>query len=370
MGEIFWAFLRLGLMSFGGPVAHIGYFRAEFVARRGWLDEAEFAQALALAQFLPGPASSQMGFAIGWRRGGPLGALAAFAGFTAPSAGLMAAAGLWAAQAAPAGAVAGALAGLKLVALAVVAQALVGMARSLCPDARRRGAAVLVAGALVLWPFAGAQIGAIALGAGMGALWLRPGAEAAGGALSLRGARWVAGGLLLLALGLALIPFARPYLGAGALVFGGGHVVLPLLREALGGAIAEGVFLSGYGLAQAMPGPLFTFASYLGAVQGGLWGAAIATLAIFVPGFALYALVAPLWARIGARAGARGAVAGANAAVVGVLGAAFFGQILPEAFLSPGHGALAAALTALAFATRLPPLALVVMGAGGGAAFL
>lgn len=344
MSEIFGAFLRLGLTSFGGPTAHIGYFRTEFVLRRGWLGEADFAERLALAQFLPGPASSQLGLAIGLHRGGVAGALAAFLGFTLPSALLMTLAGL-SAQALPGGAAAGAIAGLKLVALAVVAQALWGMARSLCPDTARR---------------------LLALAAAFGAT--RPMPAAAPARMTERG-RALGPVLALACLLLAALPFARPYLGAGALVFGGGHVVLPLLREALPGVGAE-TFLAGYGLAQAMPGPLFTFASYLGAATGGIGGALIATAAIFAPGFALYALALPLWSRIGANGRARGAVAAVNAAVVGVLAAAFLTQILPAGLHDGRAAGIAALLLALAFGTRLPPVALVGLGAGLGAALL
>jgi len=368
MGEIFRAFLRLGLTSFGGPSAHIGYFRAEFVARRGWLDEAGFAQALALAQFLPGPASSQLGFAIGWARGGATGALAAFAGFTLPSAVLMALAGIFALRLPADGAAAGAVAGLKLVALAVVAQAVWAMARSLCPDTRRRALAGIACAALLVLPMGGAQLAVIALAAGFGAL--APGlavATAAPTAPARTAGRWLGPALALLCLALAALPFARPYLGAGALVFGGGHVVLPLLHEALGPRIAPDTFLAGYGLAQAMPGPLFTFATYLGAASGGWAGAALASAAIFAPGFALYALAQPLWARLGHIGALRGAVAAVNAAVVGVLAAAWIGQILPFGLGSPTTILLSALLLAAAFLTRLPPVALVVLGAAAGA---
>lgn len=371
MGEIFRAFLRLGLTSFGGPSAHIGYFRAEFVARRGWLDEAGFAQALALAQFLPGPASSQLGFAIGWTRGGVPGALAAFAGFTLPSALLMALAGIFALRLPTAGVAAGAVAGLKLVALAVVAQAIWAMARSLCPDRVRRALAALACAALLSLPMGGAQLAVIALAAGFGAL--SPGlavATAAPAAPARTAGRWLGPALALLCLALAALPFARPYLGAGALVFGGGHVVLPLLHEALGERIAPDTFLAGYGLAQAMPGPLFTFATYLGAASDGWVGAALATAAIFAPGFALYALALPLWARLGHLGALRGAVAAVNAAVVGVLAAAWVGQILPFGLSAPRTILLSVLLLAAAFLTRLPPVALVVLGALAGALFL
>ncbi|WP_245965273.1 chromate efflux transporter [Paenirhodobacter hankyongi] len=365
MNQIFGAFLRLGLTSFGGPTAHIGYFRTEFVLRRGWLSEAEFAERLAIAQFLPGPASSQLGFAIGLHRGGVAGALAAFLGFTLPSALLMTLAGL-SAQVLPGGAAAGAIAGLKLVALAVVAQALWGMARNLCPDTARRLLALVACAALLALPASALQIGVIALAAAIGVT--RPLPATAPAPLAERG-RALGPALALACLLLAALPFARPYLGAGALVFGGGHVVLPLLREALPDVGAE-TFLAGYGLAQAMPGPLCSFAAYLGAATGGIGGALIATAAIFAPGFALYAFILPLWSRIGASGRARGAVAAVNAAVVGVLAAAFLTQILPAGLHDGRAAGIAALLLALAFGTRLPPVALVGLGAGLGAALL
>ncbi|WBL33971.1 chromate efflux transporter [Sinirhodobacter sp. HNIBRBA609] len=372
MIEVFWAFLKLGLSSFGGPTAHIGYFRTEFVTRRRWLDDAAFAERLALAQFLPGPASSQLGFAIGWHRAGPGGALAAFLGFTLPSAILMAAAGLWAVQLAPEGATAGALSGLKLVALAVVAQAIWAMSRALCPDLPRRALAGLACVALLIWPVAVLQIGVIALASLFGALapWFaRPIASPAPPMYETQ-ARPLAMILLVMCACLALAPLAHAYLSSGALVFGGGHVVLPLLREALGARIDAESFLAGYGLAQAMPGPLFTFASYLGALEKGALGALIATAAIFAPGFALYALALPLWSRICARSAARGAVSAANAAVMGILAATWLAQLLPSGLVSGRHLAISAGLLALAFAPRVPPVGLVVLGTGLGAALL
>lgn len=370
MIEIFLVFLRLGLTSFGGPTAHVGYFRTECVVRRGWLSEADFAERLALAQFLPGPASSQLGFAIGLHRGGAAGALAAFAGFTLPSAVLMALAGLWALSLPQAGPGAGALAGLALVAFAVVAQALWGMARSLCPDTPRRILA-LAGCAWAIWaPLPSAHLIAIALAAALGfAQPARFGAPPAPPPAPMRAPLWLGAVLLGLCAALLLVPLARPYLSSGALVFGGGHVVLPLLREALGG-MEDARFFTGYGLAQAMPGPLFTFASYLGAVQAGVWGALLATAAIFAPGFALMAMVLPLWARLGQALRLRGAVAAVNAAVVGVLGAALATQLAPHAIASPGAAAVSLALLTAAFLTRLPPVALVGLGASLGAVLL
>jgi chromate transporter len=301
-GEVFGAFLKLGLTAFGGPVAHLGYMRDEFVQRRGWLDDARFAQLLAICQFLPGPASSQLGFAIGLLRGGWRGALCAFVGFTLPSALLM----FGFASLAPLlglGLGPALLHGLKLVAVAVVAHALVGMARQLAPDLPRAlialGAAALLLAVGSVWM----QLAAIALGAALGGWCCRRVRVPAGAPLSLPGGGRL--GALCLALFLAgllatlLVPasgtpgvaaVAGAFYRAGALVFGGGHVVLPLLEAetvARGWVSADG-FLAGYGAAQAVPGPLFTFAAYLGAVSGpepnGPMGAAIALVAVFLPG--------------------------------------------------------------------------------------
>ena len=366
MKEVFKAFARLGLTSFGGPSAHIGYFQREFVARRGWLGDARFAEGLGLAHFLPGPSSSQLGLFIGLERAGGRGALAAFAGFTLPSALIMGLAGGLALRLPETGPLAAALAGLILVAAAVVAQAVWGMARSLCPDTLRRGLAILAFAVMVAAPQTGMQVAVILAAALAGAL--RP--PKAGADLSappvIRRSLPLGIGLLVLCIGLAALPFSRPYLAAGALVFGGGHVVLPLLHDSLAASVGEARFLAGYGLAQALPGPLFTFATYLGAAQAGFWGAVLATLAIFAPGLALLALALPLWARLRGLARLRGAVAGVNAAVVGLLGAAWVTQLVPHALESPLAAAICALLTALAFLTRLPPVALVALGAGLG----
>ena len=279
IGEVFAIFLRLGCTCFGGPIAHLGYYRAEFVERRGWLDERAYADLVGLAQFLPGPASSQTGFAIGLRRAGYLGGLAAWTGFTLPSALLLV---LFAYGAAPLAATvvgAGLLHGLKLVAVAIVAQAVWGMARSLAPDRPRASIATAAVLIVVAAPVAMGQIAAIVLGALAGLVLCRDlGTAMVPEALAMPVSRRV--GALCLALFAALLvvpPLLRP-LGApvalfdafyrsGALVFGGGHVVLPLLRDAVvaPGWVSDNAFLAGYGATQAMPGPVFTFAAYLGA---------------------------------------------------------------------------------------------------------
>lgn len=341
---MFRVFLRLGLTSFGGPIAHLGYFREEFVVRRGWIDEARYAQLLAICQFLPGPASSQMGFAIGLLRAGWRGALAAFAGFTLPSALLMLAfAGL--APRLAHGAGAAVVHGLKLVAVAVVAHGVLGMARQMTPDARRLVIAAMGC-VLVVWlGTAWAQLLAIAVGALLGAWWCRRIVGRDGAAIPVgygRGLALVLLGAFALGLALALLwpthaptapAMAAAFYRAGALVFGGGHVVLPLLQQSLvdTGWIGADTFLAGYGAAQAVPGPMFSIAVYLGAeVPTGLLpitSALIALLALFLPGFLLLGAALPLWQRVVSLRNAAPMLAGVNAAVVGLLAAALYDPV-------------------------------------------
>lgn len=343
-GEVFLAFLSLGLRSFGGPIAHLGYFRRAFVEQRRWLDDAHYSQLLALCQFLPGPASSQLGFAIGLQRAGWRGALAAFAGFTLPSALLMFAFAWWAPYLdGPWGQ--SLLHGLKWVAVVVVAQGVLGMWRSLAPDIPRRLLALAVA-AILLWrPSAGIQLLVIIVAALLSPWVCRGVSPIRDRAPSPGYGRRTAsillacyGALLLLALvtatgGYPLVQTGTAFYRAGALVFGGGHVVLPWLRQALvvPGWIDEGSFLAGYGAAQAMPGPMFSLAAYLGSRtfggQGGAAGAAVALLAIFLPGFLLLGGVLPFWQRLSARQDAVRVVAAINAAVVGLLAAAFYNPV-------------------------------------------
>ncbi|MDR0181844.1 chromate efflux transporter [Lysobacter sp. UC] len=346
-------FLRLGLVSFGGPIAHLGYFREEFVVRRRWLDEARYAQLLAICQFLPGPASSQMGFAIGMLRAGWRGALAAFVGFTLPSALLMFGFASMSARL-DRGVGAAVVHGLKLVAVAVVAHGLLGMARTMTPDLRRIAIA-LVAGACVVWlGTAWAQLVAIAIGALLGAAWCRRVAHrfAAQDRLPVGYGHGVAiACLAVFACGLvaalawpsqgpAVGAMAAAFYRAGALVFGGGHVVLPLLQQALvdPGWIAAEPFLAGYGAAQAVPGPMFSIAAYLGAIVPTSWppaaSACIALLAIFLPGFLLLAATLPFWQRVQALPGAAPMLAGVNAAVVGLLAAAFYDPVWTQGVAS------------------------------------
>ncbi len=385
--EVFAAFLRLGLTSFGGPVAHLGYFRAELVERRRWLDERAYADLVGLCQFLPGPASSQTGFALGLMRGGWLGGLAAWAGFTLPSALLLMvfAYGAGSLSASPVGA--GLLHGLKLVAVAVVAQAVWGMARSLCPDRERASIATL---AVVLVSFAPAsmgQIGAIALGGIAGLLLCQsPSTEPSGTVsqpLAIPVSRRVGIACLVLFAVLLLVPPLLRGVGqgialfdafyrSGALVFGGGHVVLPLLRDAVvtPGWVPDTVFLAGYGAAQAMPGPLFTFAAYLGAVMpgplGGVVGAMIALAAIFLPGILLLVGVLPFWDALRTRPKAQAAMRGVNAAVVGLLGAALYDPVWTTTVQRPADLAWALLGFVLLVVWRAPPLLVVAIGAVGG----
>src|SRR5438132_13601267 len=311
--EVLGAFLRLGLTSFGGPVAHLGYFREEFVHRRRWLDDKSYADLVALCQFLPGPASSQVGLAVGMLRAGYAGALAAWTGFTLPSA-IALVFFAYGVSALGDSAGAGWLHGLKVAAVEVVAQAVLGMARTLAPDRARATLAVVAAIIALGAPSSWGQIGAIALGGIVGAVLLRGGEEIAPAALPLHVSRAL-GALLLVAffallIGLPLLAAAIPsqalkefdaFYRAGSLVFGGGHVVLPLLQASVvpPGWVGNDTFLAGYGAAQAVPGPLFTFAAYLGTVMGpppnGWLGGLICLVAIFLPSFFLAIGALPLW---------------------------------------------------------------------------
>ncbi len=370
--EVFLAFLVLGLTSFGGPVAHLGYFRRAFVERRGWLDEAAYADLVALCQFLPGPASSQVGFSLGMTRAGLPGGLAAWCGFTLPSAALMLAfAGLQPALiATPMGEAA--VHGLKLAAVAVVAQALLGMARSLAPDARRAAIAVAALALVVVAGPAFGQLGAIALGT-LAGLWLCR-AKAAEAPAEPVGAPAIWPALVLLAIFAALLALGAPGLDggphlilfhafyrSGALVFGGGHVVLPLLRAEVvtPGWVSDNAFLAGYGAAQALPGPLFTVAAYLGAVSrvgGGLAGGVVALAAIFLPGLLLVAAVQPHWSRLRAIPSAQAAMRGAGAAVVGILALAFYDPVWSGGVRDSVDLTIAAAAFAMLTAWRAPAL--------------
>jgi chromate transporter len=379
--EVLTAFARLGVSSFGGPIAHLGYFRAEFVERRRWLDERAYADLVALCQFLPGPASSQVGFSLGLMRAGYLGGLAAWLGFTLPSAIVLVAFAYGAsALSGPLGA--GLLHGLKLVAVAIVAQAVLGMARTLTPDKPRASIAAVALIVMAISPASLAQVGAIVLGGLAGLVFCRgethEAPEPAAFPISRRmGLLFLSLYVLLLALSFAparddALALFSAFYRSGALVFGGGHVVLPLLRSAVvaPGWVSDGAFLAGYGAAQAVPGPLFTFSAYLGAVAhvppGGLAGAALALVAIFIPGLVALMAALPFWRDLSGRRSARAAMAGINAAVVGLLGAALYNPVFVSAVQSPIDFAIAAAGFVLLVVWRAPPLIVVALSAIAG----
>jgi chromate transporter len=386
--EVLGVFLKLGLTSFGGPVAHLGYFREELVRRRQWLSEEAYANLVALCQFLPGPASSQVGMAIGLMRAGPLGMAAAWLAFTLPSALIMLAFAYGVTHADAAG-LGGWLAGLKVTAAAIVADAVIGMAKNLCPDRQRRSLALVAAAAAALVPGAIGQIGVIAGGALIGLVLIRldavPASEPAGHHLPSRTASLAA--LALFALLLVAVPLLAQVSGnagvalfdtlyrAGALVFGGGHVVLPLVEAELvhPGGLTREVFLAGYGAAQAVPGPLFTFAAYVGAMMpnapNGVLGAAVALIGIFLPSALLVFGALRFWTRLAAEKRVRDAMAGVNAAVVGLLGAAFWDPVVASSITS-GRAFALALLAYLALALWRVPAWVVVIGAALGGAVL
>ncbi|MCU0483024.1 MAG: chromate efflux transporter [Chloroflexi bacterium] len=383
--EVLAVALRLGLTSFGGPIAHLGYFRREYVERRRWLGEVAYADTVALGQFLPGPASSQVGIAVGVERAGLGGGLAAWIGFTLPSALVMAFLGLG---------VAGGLLpggswvdGLKLAAVAVVAHAVWSMAASLTPDVPRAVLALAAAAVALAFPSPFTQVALIVVGAAAGLVILsrlgvvtapagdpEPGPPApaavaprvAVAALGLFAILLAGLPLLHAATGQPAIAFVEAFYRAGALVFGGGHVVLPLLEATVvaPGWVTNDAFLAGYGAAQALPGPLFAFAAYLGAaasgpVPGGIPGALLATIAIFLPGALLVVGALPFWHALRARPGARAALVGVNAAVVGILAAALIDPVARSGISAPADLAVAAAGFAALLTGRVPPLAVV-----------
>lgn len=382
---IFRVSLKLGLIAFGGPTAHLGYFREEFVRRKKWLTDEAYSDLVALSQFLPGPASSQTIFAIGMRQRGWTGALLASAGFTLPSAILMIA---FAYGVGSIGQLdeAGWLKGLKLAAVAVVAKAVWEMSRQLCPDSLRRCIAIAVAALLILSPNLWLQLGTIIGGAVIGCL--------AGGkktypthANSPDPAKPPRQALLSLALFVALLiglPLASSlssshglalfdsFYRSGSIVFGGGHVVLPLLRSEVvpPGWVGDNAFLAGYGAVQAVPGPLFTFASYLGTLaspeKGGWLGGLLCLAAIFLPGWLLMAGALPFWDRLRRLAAAQAALRGANAAVVGILAAALYAPVATSSISHPGHLIVAITGFALLKWTKCPPWLWVLLAAGAG----
>ena len=378
---------KLGLTSFGGPIAHLGYFHDEYVRRRQWLDESSYVDLVALCQFAPGPTSSKVGFSLGLLRAGYLGGLAAWMGFTLPSAlALLLFAYGAGTLSGPAGV--GLLHGLKLVAVAIVAQAVWGMARNLCPDRERASIAGVTALIVLLSASAFSQLGAILFGAVAGAWLCRHAGMTRAEHAPIKVSRRVGVGALAAFFGLLFgLPLARAFTGShaiammeafyrsGALVFGGGHVVLPLLREAVvaPGWVGDDAFLAGYGAAQAVPGPLFTFAAYLGAVMGpppnGVAGAALGLVVIFLPGLLLHLGMLPFWESFRRRAATQAIMRGINAAVVGLLGAALYSPIWTSSVQGPRDFALALVGFILLVGWKAPPVVVVAVSALGGAAF-
>ncbi|HWL02997.1 MAG TPA: chromate efflux transporter [Microbacteriaceae bacterium] len=380
-GEVFIAFLRLGVTSFGGPIAHLAYFREAFVERRKWLSETAYAELVALCQFLPGPASSQVGMAIGLQRAGWLGLLAAWFAFTMPSA-IVLVAFAYGATTLTGVAGTGWIQGFMAAAVAVVAVAVIGMARALTPDARRATIAGLALVGVLILPHPLMQVAAIVVAGLIGLVWLREPTLSDDAPLSIRVGRGAAIACLVilavLLIGLPLLvaltqdPTARLidiFTRAGSLVFGGGHVVLPLLEveTVQTGLVAPDAFLAGYGAAQAVPGPLFTFSAYLGAVMQsgptGVLGATIALLAIFLPSGLLVVGALPFWTRLRGNRLARRALMGVNAAVVGILAAALYDPVFTEGVTSVRAFCVAAAAFIALLAWKAPPWA-VVIGAG------
>lgn len=378
---VFKAFLKLGFTSFGGPIAHLGYFRDEFVERRKWMDDRAYADLVALCQFTPGPASSKVGIGIGLAAAGLPGAFAAWLAFTAPSAValLLFAYGV---DAFAEDLDVGWLHGLKVVAVAVVAQAVWGMARNLCPDAQRFSLAVLAAIVAMTWPASWGQVSAIIIGAVVGVAFL--GAKAPASDVSVRIALGRTAGALSLITFFALLlvlpaasgiyqnqPLALfdSFYRSGSLVFGGGHVVLPLLQSEVvpPGWVSNDTFLAGYGAAQAVPGPLFTFAAYLGAVMGpqpnGWQGALLCTAAIFLPAFLLTIGVLPFWDELRRFDAVRSALVGVNAAVVGLLLAALYHPVWTSAIKTPADFGLGLAAFALLVFWKAPPSLVVILTA-------
>ena len=382
--EVLWVSTRLGLTCFGGPIAHLGYFHEEYVKQRKWVDEQSYADLVALCQFLPGPASSQVGIAIGIARARLLGGIAAWLGFTLPSA-LALIAFAFGVSALVDSTAAGWLHGLKIVAVAVVAQAVWGMARSLCPDRERATLAILTAIVTLAWQSAVAQVLSIAIAGLVGSV-IFPGTTSS----SLSHMRFPVGKksgiaawviFFTLLLGLPLLRQIAPSHGlevfdsffrVGSLVFGGGHVVLPLLQtEVVGpGWVTNEQFVAGYGAAQAVPGPLFTFAAYLGAVMGpepnGWTGALLALVAIFLPSFLLITGALPFWDLLRSVPLFQSALKGINAAVVGLLLAALYRPVWTSAIYSPGDFGLGLFAFGLLMLWKLPPWLVVVLTAIGG----
>ncbi|WP_042221334.1 chromate efflux transporter [Oceanobacillus manasiensis] len=378
-GEIMRSSLKLGLTSFGGPVAHLAYFKAEYIDRRKWLNEKLYADIIALCQFLPGPASSQVGIAIGMMRGGLLGGIISWLGFTLPSVVILVLFAMfyqnfqlgdmtW-------------IASLKVVAVAVVAHAVIGLGKKLAPDRPRIAIALGASLIMLLFPSAWVQIGIILAAAFIGYVWFRKGQESSlstfsisitkrQGILSLGLLSFLLVSLPILAQTVSntYIQIADTFFRVGSLVFGGGHVVLPLLEQEIvpPGFLSSSEFLAGYGMAQAVPGPLFTFSSYIGAMMEGVLGATIATVAIFLPSFLLIIGALPFLSELRGRKAFQGILVGVNASVVGILLAALYDPVFTSAILSGNHFALAIILFSMLHFWKVPAWAIVLIGVLGG----
>ncbi|TBL78619.1 chromate efflux transporter [Paenibacillus thalictri] len=378
--EILRVSLKLGLTSFGGPIAHLGYFHNEYIRKRKWMDERSYADLVALCQLLPGPASSQVGIGIGTVRAGLLGGVVSWIGFTAPSVIVLTLFALltqaWHVEQS------GWIHGLKIVAVVIVAQAVLGMGQKLATGRNRMTIAAAAAAIVLLWQSAAAQIVVILLAAAAGYLLFKDKAVSDESALHIPVSRTT--GVVCIVLFAALLlglPLLRSvaasqelavldsFYRAGSLVFGGGHVVLPLLEKEVvpAGWVSKESFLAGYGAAQAVPGPLFTFAAYLGAVHNGIGGALLATIGIFLPAYLLVIGALPFWGVLRTNPNIQGALAGVNAAVVGILLASLYNPIWTSAILVPADFALALVLFVLLIGWKLPPWVIVAAGAAGGA---
>ncbi|OES46417.1 chromate transporter [Domibacillus iocasae] len=378
--EIFLVSIRLGFTSFGGPVAHLGYFHEEYVRRRKWLDEKSYADLVALCQFLPGPASSQVGIGIGVMRGGVLGGILAFLGFTMPSVIALIVFALVLQEVDIADA--GWIHGLKIVAVAVVAHAILGMAGKLAPDLKRKAIVLAVLGIVLLWQTAFTQIGVIVIAGLIGFLLYKDHKIDSSPSFAFPLSRTFGGICLVLFFALlVLLPILREatslnwialfdsFYRSGALVFGGGHVVLPLLEREFvpAGWLTAEQFLAGYGAAQAVPGPLFTFAAYIGALINGWQGGLLATFAIFLPAFLLILGALPFWDTLRRNPNIQGALMGVNAAVVGILIAAFYTPIWTSTIVDAIDFVFAAILFSMLMYWKLSPWVVVIVGALGGA---
>lgn len=377
--ELLFVTTRLGLTSFGGPIAHLGYFYDEYVRRRKWIDEKNYADLVALCQFLPGPASSQVGIGIGVMRAGILGGIVSFIGFTLPSVIVLIIFALILKELNVADA--GWIHGLKIVAVAVVAHAILGMAKTLTPDLNRKAIALFALVGTLLWQTAFTQVAVIVISAIIGFLLYKQHTENNETKIHFPISKGFAVICLILFFGLLfLLPILREvtslnfiamfdsFYRSGSLVFGGGHVVLPLLEREFvpTGWLSEEAFLAGYGAAQAVPGPLFTFAAYLGAVIDGWQGGLLATIAIFLPAFLLILGTLPFWDSLRRNPKMKGALMGVNAAVVGILIAAFYHPIWTSSILTPIDFAFAAILFSMLVYWKMPPWVIVVTGAIGG----